>query len=84
MNAFKSAYNVLENGASAATLLALETSITGWRFKPVVRALQALRGAAAISAISLMAEIGDRARFSHPRRLMGYLGLVPSKNSIGE
>ncbi|MDN8613702.1 IS110 family transposase [Variovorax ginsengisoli] len=59
-------------------------SITGWRFEPVVRALQALRGVAAITAISLMAEIGDLARFSHPRKLMGYLGLVPSEHSSGE
>jgi len=63
---------------------ALVASITGWRFEPVVRALQALRGVAAITAISLMAEIGDLARFSHPRKLMGYLGLDPSEHSSGE
>ena len=39
---------------------------------------------AAITAISLTAEIGDLARFSHPRKLMGYLGLVPSEHSSGE
>jgi transposase len=63
---------------------ALVASITGWRLEPVVRALKALRGVAAITAISLMAEIGDLARFSHPRKLMGYLGLVPSEHSSGE
>jgi transposase len=63
---------------------ALEASITGWRFAPVVSALQALRGVAAITAISLTAEIGDLGRFSHPRKLMGYLGLVPSEHSSGE
>ena len=63
---------------------ALEGSISGWRFEPVVHALQALRGVAAITAISLTAEIGDLARFSHPRKLMGYLGLVPSERSSGE
>ena len=63
---------------------ALGSSITGWHFESVVRALQALRGVAAITAISLMAEIGDLARFSHPRKLMGYLGLVPSEHSSGE
>lgn len=63
---------------------ALEGSITGWRFAPVVSALQALRGVAAITAISLTAEIGDLGRFSHPRNLMGYLGLVPSEHSSGE
>ena len=63
---------------------ALQSSITGWRFEPVVGALQALRGVASITAIGLVAEIGDLARFSHPRKLMGYLGLVPSEHSSGE
>ena len=47
-------------------------------------ALQALRGVAAITAIGLMAEIGDLGRFAHPRKLMGYLGLTPSEHSSGE
>lgn len=49
---------------------ALQASITGWRFEPVVDALQALRGVAAITAIGLVAEIGDPARFAHPRKPM--------------
>jgi transposase len=63
---------------------ALQSSIAGWRFEPVVGALQALRGVAAITAIGLVAEIGDLERFAHPRKLMGYLGLVPSEHSSGE
>lgn len=63
---------------------ALAQSITGWRFAPVVAALQALRGIDQISAIGLVAEIGDIARFEHPRQLMSYLGLVPSEASTGE
>ena len=63
---------------------ALQASIVGWRFEPVVSALQALRGVAAITAIGLVAEIGDLQRFEHPRKLMGYLGLVPSERSSGE
>lgn len=63
---------------------ALQASIVGWRFEPVVSALQALRGVAAITAIGLVAEIGDLARFAHPRKLMGYLGLTPSEHSSGE
>ena len=57
---------------------ALRSSIAGWRFEPVVAALQALRGIDVTSAIGLVAEIGDIARFAHPRQLMSYLGLVPS------
>ncbi len=63
---------------------ALQESITDWRFEPVVEALQALRGVAAVTAIGLVAEIGDLSRFEHPRKLMGYLGLVPSEHSSGE
>jgi transposase len=63
---------------------AAANSIEGWRFEPVVRALQALRGIDQISAIGLVAEIGDIGRFAHPRQLMGYLGLVPSESSSGE
>lgn len=63
---------------------ALLGCIAGWRFESVVQALQALRGVAAITAIGLVAEIGDLKRFEHPRKLMGYLGLVPSEHSSGE
>jgi len=62
---------------------ALQTSITGWRFESVVGALQVLRGIAAVTAIGLVAEIGDFSRFAHPRKLMGYLGLTPSEHSSG-
>ena len=63
---------------------AVVRSIEGWRFQPVVEALQALRGIDQISAIGLVAEIGDLGRFAHPRQLMAYLGLVPSEHSTGD
>jgi transposase len=63
---------------------ALVHSTKGWRFEPVVQALQVLRGIDQLSAIGLVAEIGDFARFSHARQLMGYLGLVPAEHSTGE
>jgi transposase len=63
---------------------ALARSIVGWRFESVVAALQALRGIDQISAIGLVAEIGDIGRFAHPRQLMGYLGLVPAEYSSGD
>lgn len=50
----------------------------------MVKALQALRGVAPIVAVTTIAEIGDLSRFENPRRLMAYLGLVPSENSSGE
>jgi transposase len=59
-------------------------AIAGWRFEPVVAALQTMRGIAAVCAIGLVAEIGDFDRFATAPQLMGYLGLVPSEHSSGE
>jgi transposase len=63
---------------------AVRDSISGWRFEQVVKALQALRGVDVVTAVGLVAEIGDLRRFEHPRKLMGYLGLVPSEASSGD
>jgi transposase len=63
---------------------AVRDSVSGWRFDPVVKALQALRGVDIVTAVGLVAEIGDLRRFDHPRKLMGYLGLVPSESSSGD
>ena len=49
----------------------------------MVAALQALRGVSFITAVALVAELGDLTRFGHPRELMAYLGLVPSEYSSG-
>lgn len=72
---------------SSQRLARLETAITEevstWRLAPLVRVLEALRGIQLIAAATLVAEIGDIARFAHPRHLMGYLGLVPSESSSG-
>ncbi|MFO1219684.1 MAG: IS110 family transposase [Burkholderiaceae bacterium] len=62
---------------------ALRDAVLGWRFEPVVAALQALRGIDVVNAIGLVAEVGDFSRFEHPRKLMAYLGLVPSEYSSG-
>jgi len=63
---------------------AVRDSVSGWRFEAVVKALQALRGVDVVTAMGLVAEIGDLRRFEHPRKLMGYLGLVPSEASSGD
>jgi len=55
-----------------------------WNLRPVVDALQAMRGIALINAVVLVTEVGDFARFSNPRQLMAYFGLVPGKRSSGE
>ena len=55
-----------------------------WSLRPLVKALQALRGVQVISAVILAAELGDFARFASAPALMAYLGLVPSEHSSGE
>ena len=50
----------------------------------VVKGLQALRGIAEISAVTIIAELGSITRFDTPRQLMGYSGAVPSENSSGK
>ena len=54
-----------------------------WPLAPIVAALQAMRGIAFLSAVVLVAEIGDFRRFANPRQLMAWLGLVPSEHSSG-
>jgi transposase len=54
-----------------------------WRLAPVVDALTALRGIDKLSAMTLLAELGDISRFQSPRQLMAYLGLVPGEHSSG-
>jgi transposase len=49
----------------------------------VVRGLQALRGIAQVSAVTIVAELGEISRFQSARQLMGYSGMVPSENSSG-
>jgi transposase len=61
----------------------LQEKAKGWRFHPVVEALQALRGVQFTVALSTVAELGDLSRFDSPRQLMSYLGLTPSEYSTG-
>jgi transposase len=50
----------------------------------VVRGLQALRGIAEISAVTIVAELGQISRFDTAPQLMGYSGAVPSEDSTGK
>ncbi len=50
----------------------------------VVKDLQALRGIAQISAVTIAAELGNISRFEGARQLMGYSGAVPSEDSSGK
>jgi len=50
----------------------------------VIEALQALRGIALVSAVTIASEVGELSRFTKPRQLMGYSGAVASEHSSGE
>jgi len=50
----------------------------------VINDLQALRGIADISAVTIAAELGQVSRFGSARELMGYCGAVPSEDSSGK
>jgi len=50
----------------------------------VICGLQALRGVAQISAVTIAAELGNISRFEGARQLMGYSGAVPSEDSSGQ
>lgn len=57
--------------------------VASWSLAWLVEALQVLRGYRLVNAATLVAEIGDPRRFTSPRQLMAYLGLVPSEHSSG-
>ena len=54
------------------------------RIRAVIEALQALRGIALVSAVTIVAEVGNLSRFVKPRQLMGYSGAVASEDSTGD
>lgn len=53
-------------------------------YRPVVEALECLRGVKTLTAMTLVTEIGDIHRFRSPRALMSWIGLVPSEHSSGD
>lgn len=61
----------------------IEGMLADWSLAPLVEALQALRGVALVTAATVVAELGDITRFTNPRQLMAFLGLVPSEHSSG-
>lgn len=61
----------------------LKTVANRDRYKAPVKVLMAFRGIGLVTALTLVFELGDIRRFSHPRQLMAYLGLVPSEHSSG-
>jgi transposase len=62
----------------------LQEQVHTWRLRPVVDALQALRGVQFTVAVTIVAELEDLSRFAKPSQLLRYLGLTPSEYSTGD
>ena len=62
----------------------LERALSDWTFSGQAQDLMALRGVDTLTAITVLAELGDITRFDTPRQLMAYVGLVPSEHSSGQ
>lgn len=53
-------------------------------YAPAVKKLRALKGIKTLTGMLLIAEITDFRRFTNPRALMAFLGLIPSEDSSGD
>lgn len=72
-------------GARVARLTAQMATASGaWEKAPLVKALQALRGVDMVTAVTVVAEVGDFRRFATAGELMAFVGLVPSEHTTGE
>lgn len=54
------------------------------RWSGQVQILTRFRGISTLTALGLISEIGDFARFGHPRELAAWLGITPSEYSSGD
>ena len=61
----------------------MQASLLTWSWASVVEGLMALRGLSLVTAMTVVAELGDITRFDSPKELMAYIGLVPSEHSSG-
>ena len=77
-------HSISESAARISRLeQAMRDALPSWGLRPLVQALQALRGVQLIAAMTLVAELQDFLRFDNPRKLMAYVGLVPGEHSSG-
>ncbi len=75
---------VAQATARVASLQAqMHEALRSWSLAPAVAGPGALRGVDTITAMTVLAELGDLTRFDSPRQLMSFLGLVPSEHSSG-
>lgn len=60
---------------------AMSDLLDTWQRKPLVEAVMTFKGFKIVAAMVIVSEIGTFSRFEHPKKLMAYLGLVPSEST---
>ena len=55
-----------------------------WQLRPAVEALLAFKGFQLVAAMITVSELGNILRFEHPRRIMSYIGLVPTESTSAD
>jgi transposase len=68
-------------GRRATLVAALGEAIPASAHAPTIGALRCFRGIDTLSAAGLCAELGDWRRFSAPKQVAGFLGIVPSEHT---
>src|SRR5207244_4300023 len=63
---------------------AMRALLDKWRLRPAVEALMAMKGFQTVAAMIVVSELGEVHRFTHPRQVVAYLGLVPSEKSSSD
>ena len=72
--------SIEESNARVALLEgAMLTQLDEWQRKPLVEAVMAFKGFQLVASMVIVSEIGTFSRFEHPKKLMAYLGLVPTE-----
>ena len=73
---------LLARRARLDELIAQQAQDAQW--SALVGRLRCMRGIDTLTAVGLIAEIGDFTAFAHPRQLTSFLGLVPTERSTGD
>lgn len=61
----------------------LQDLLDEWEQADWPKAIQGMKGFRLVGSMIVSSELGDLTRFDHPRKLMGYLGLVSSEHTTG-
>ena len=77
--------HLAEHDRVAADLAAVDKALAKWALgEERVRRLMTIGGVNAVVAVSVLAAVGDIARFPSPEKLVSYLGLDPRVRQSGE